>query len=143
MKDFYLHSDSPLAAQYCNQLEAALSEVNYPKSLQHQFITQIHESILSYLELHPNASINDLYSNFGLPQDAADAALLNMDSHKLRKDLKSSRLHKFLFAIIIAFFAFVLLGQLGMLAINRYVSQPYIIESPATVITGPLPTDTP
>ncbi len=37
----------------------------------------------------------------------------------------------------------VVIYRLGALAINRYVSQPYIIESPATVITGPLPTDTP
>lgn len=37
----------------------------------------------------------------------------------------------------------VVVYRLGALAINRYVSQPYIIESSATVITGPLPTDTP
>lgn len=143
MIDFTLHSENPLAAQYCNQLETALTEVNYPKPLRKQFIEQIRDSILSYIESHPDATLNDLYSNFGLPQDAADSALLNTEPHKLKGELKSSRLHKFLFAVIIAFFAFMLLGQLGMLAINRYVSQPYIIESPATVITGPLPTDTP
>ena len=46
-------------------------------------------------------------------------------------------------AVVIAILVMVVVYRLGALAINRYVSQPYIIESPATVITGPLPTDTP
>lgn len=143
MKITTLQQENSLITQYCNQLEVALTEIDYPKSLQRQFIEQIHDSLLSYLELHPHATINDLYSCFGSPQDAADSALLNTDPRKLKKQLKSSQLHKFLFAIIVAFFVFVLLFQLGSLAVNRYVSQPYIIESSAAVITGPLPTDTP
>lgn len=143
MKDSTLHHENSLIMEYCSQLESALTEVNYPKPLQQQFIEQIHDSISNYLDFHPNATISDLYLNFGSPQDAADSALLNTDPHKLKKELKNSQLHKFLFAVIAVFFLFVLLSQLGMLAINRYISQPYIIESPATVIVGPLPTDTP
>ena len=53
------------------------------------------------------------------------------------------QLFHFLFAVVIAILVMVVVYRLGALAINRYVSQPYIIESPAAVITGPLPTDTP
>lgn len=62
---------------------------------------------------------------------------------KSKKQLKTSQLFHFLFAVVIAILVMVVVYQLGALAINRYVSQPYMIESPATVITSPLPTDTP
>ena len=65
------------------------------------------------------------------------------DSDQIKKQLKTSQLFHFLFAVVIAILVMVVVYRLGALAINRYVSQPYIIESPATVITGPLPTDTP
>ena len=69
--------------------------------------------------------------------------LPNTDSAQIKKQLKTSQLFHFLFAVVIAILVMVVVYRLGALAINRYVSQPYIIESPATVITGPLPTDTP
>ena len=62
---------------------------------------------------------------------------------QLSGSLKTSQLFHFLFAVVIAILVMVVVYRLGALAINRYVSQPYIIESPATVITGPLPTDPP
>ena len=127
---------NPLAACYCSQLEKALSEVNYAKPLKRQFLSQMQDSLYSYLETHPDARLEDLYAAFGTPQEAADSALLN-------KQLKTSQLFHFLFAVVIAILVMVVVYRLGALAINRYVSQPYIIESPAAVITGPLPTDTP
>ena len=126
---------NPLAACYCSQLDKALSEVNYAKPLKRQFLSQMQDSLCNYLE--------DLYAAFGTPQEAADSALLNMDSDQIKKQLKTSQLFHFLFAVVIAILVMVVVYRLGALAINRYVSQPYIIESPATVITGPLPTDTP
>lgn len=68
---------------------------------------------------------------------------INTDSAQIKKQLKTSQLFHFLFAVVIAILVMVVVYRLGALAINRYVSQPYIIESPAAVITGPLPTDTP
>ena len=130
---------NPLAACYCSQLEKALSEVNYAKPLKRQFLSQMQDSLCSYLETH----LEDLYAAFGTPQEAADSALLNTDSAQIKKQLKTSQLFHFLFAVVIAILVMVVVYRLGALAINRYVSQPYIIESPATVITGPLPTDTP
>lgn len=134
---------NPLAACYCSQLEKALSEVNYAKPLKRQFLSQMQDSLCNYLETHPDARLEDLYAAFGTPQEAADSALLNTDSAQIKKQLKTSRLFHFLFAVVIAILVMVVVYRLGALAINRYVSQPYIIESPATVITGPLPTDTP
>ena len=110
---------NPLAACYCSQLEKALSEVNYAKPLKRQFLSQMQDSLYSYL------------------------VLLNTDSAQIKKQLKTSQLFHFLFAVVIAILVMVVVYRLGALAINRYVSQPYIIESPAAVITGPLPTDTP
>ena len=130
---------NPLAACYCSQLEKALSEVNYAKPLKRQFLSQMQDSLCNYLEAHPDACLEDLYAAFGTPQEAADSALLNTDSAQIKKQLKTSQL----FAVVIAILVMVVVYRLGALAINRYVSQPYIIESPATVITGPLPTDTP
>ena len=71
---------NPLAACYCSQLEKALSEVNYAKPLKRQFLSQMQDSLYSYLETHPDARLEDLYAAFGTPQEAADSALLNMDS---------------------------------------------------------------
>ena len=134
---------NPLAACYCSQLDKALSEVNYAKPLKRQFLSQMQDSLCNYLEAHPDARLEDLYAAFGTPQEAADSALLNTDSAQIKKQLKTSQLFHFLFAVVIAILVMVVVYRLGALAINRYVSQPYIIESPATVITGPLPTDTP
>lgn len=134
---------NPLIASYCSQLGKALSSVNYSKPLKRQFLQQMQDSLCSYLESRPDASLEDLYSTFGTPQEAADSALLNMDSDQIKKQLKTSHFFHFLFAIVVAILVLIVVYQLGALAINRYVSQPYIIESPATVITGPLPTDTP
>ena len=134
---------NPLAACYCSQLDKALSEVNYAKPLKRQFLSQMQDSLCNYLEAHPDARLEDLYAAFGTPQEAADSALLNTDSAQIKKQLKTSQLFHFLFAVVIAILVMVVIYRLGALAINRYVSQPYIIESPATVITGPLPTDTP
>ena len=134
---------NPLAACYCSQLEKALSEVNYAKPLKRQFLSQMQDSLYSYLETHPDARLEDLYAAFGTPQEAADSVLLNTDSAQIKKQLKTSQLFHFLFAVVIAILVMVVVYRLGALAINRYVSQPYIIESPAAVITGPLPTDTP
>ena len=131
------------AACYCSQLEKALSEVNYAKPLKRQFLSQMQDSLYSYLETHPDARLEDLYAAFGTPQEAADSVLLNTDSAQIKKQLKTSQLFHFLFAVVIAILVMVVVYRLGALAINRYVSQPYIIESPAAVITGPLPTDTP
>ena len=127
---------NPLAACYCSQLDKALSEVNYAKPLKRQFLSQMQDSLYSYLETHPDARLEDLYAAFGTPQEAADSA-------QIKKQLKTSQLFHFLFAVVIAILVMVVVYRLGALAINRYVSQPYITESPATVITGPLPTDTP
>ena len=134
---------NPLAACYCSQLDKALSEVNYAKPLKRQFLSQMQDSLCNYLEAHPDARLEDLYAAFGTPQEAADSALLNTDSDQIKKQLKTSQLFHFLFAVVIAILVMVVVYRLGALAINRYVSQPYIIESPATVITGPLflPTD--
>lgn len=134
---------NPLAACYCSQLDKALSEVNYAKPLKRQFLSQMQDSLCNYLEAHPDARLEDLYAAFGTPQEAADSALLNTDSAQIKKQLKTSQLFHFLFAVVIAILVMVVVYRLGALAINRYVSQPYIIESPAAVITGPLPTDTP
>ena len=41
---------NPLAACYCSQLEKALSEVNYAKPLKRQFLSQMQDSLYSYLE---------------------------------------------------------------------------------------------
>ena len=101
------------------------------------------DSLCNYLEAHPDACLEDLYAAFGTPQEAADSVLLNMDSDQIKKQLKAGQLFHFLFAVVIAILIMVVVYRLGALAINRYVSQPYIIESPAAVITGPLPTDTP
>ena len=134
---------NPLVTCYCSQLEKALSEVNYAKPLKRQFLSQMQDSLCSYLETCPDASLEDLYTAFGTPQEAADSALLNTDSDQIKKQLKAGQLFRFLFAVVIAILVMVVVYRLGALAINRYVSQPYIIENPATVITGPLPTDTP
>lgn len=128
---------NPLATCYCSQLDKALSEVNYAKPLKRQFLSQMQDSLYSYLETHPDARLEDLYAAFGTPQEAADSALLNTDSAQIKKQLKTSQLFHFLFAVVIAILVMVVVYRLGALAINRYVSQPYIIESPATVITGP------
>lgn len=143
MKISAQQNGNPLAACYCSQLEKALSEVNYAKPLKRQFLSQMQDSLYSYLETHPDACLEDLYAAVGTPQEAADSALLNTDSDQIKKQLKTSQLFHFLFAVVIAILVMVVVYRLGALAINRYVSQPYIIESPATVITGPLPTDTP
>ena len=47
---------NPLAACYCSQLEKALSEVNYAKPLKRQFLSQMQDSLYSYLETHPDAA---------------------------------------------------------------------------------------
>ena len=65
---------NPLAACYCSQLEKALSEVNYAKPLKRQFLSQMQDSLYSYLETHPDARLEDLYAAFGTPQEAADKA---------------------------------------------------------------------
>ena len=121
---------NPLAACYCSQLEKALSEVNYAKPLKRQFLSQMQDSLCNYLEAHPDARLEDLYAAFGTPQEAADSALLNTDSAQIKKQLKTSQLFHFLFAVVIAILVMVVVYRLGALAINRYVSQPYIIESP-------------
>lgn len=76
---------NPLAACYCSQLEKALSEVNYAKPLKRQFLSQMQDSLCSYLEAHPDARLEDLYAAFGTPQEAADSVLLNMDSDQIKK----------------------------------------------------------
>ena len=134
---------NPLAACYCSQLEQALSEATYAKPLKRQFLSKMRDSLSSYLEAHPDARLEDQNAALGTPQESADSVLLNMDSDQIKKQLKTSQLFHFLFAVVIAILVMVVVYRLGALAINRYVSQPYIIESPATVITGPLPTDTP
>lgn len=53
---------NPLAACYCSQLEKALSEVNYAKPLKRQFLSQMQDSLYSYLETHPDARLEDLYA---------------------------------------------------------------------------------
>ena len=83
---------NPLAACYCSQLEKALSEVNYAKPLKRQFLSQMQDSLCSYLEAHPDARLEDLYAAFGTPQEAADSALLNTDSAQIKKQLKTSQL---------------------------------------------------
>ena len=93
---------NPLAACYCSQLEKALSEVNYAKPLKRQFLSQMQDSLYSYLETHPDACLEDLYAAFGTPQEAADSALLNTDSDQIKKQLKTSQLFHFLFAVVIA-----------------------------------------
>ena len=86
---------NPLAACYCSQLEKALSEVNYAKPLKRQFLSQMQDSLYSYLEAHPDARLEDLYAAFGTPQEAADSALLNTDSAQIKKQLKTSQLFHF------------------------------------------------
>lgn len=56
---------NPLAACYCSQLDKALSEVNYAKPLKRQFLSQMQDSLYSYLETHPDARLEDLYAAFG------------------------------------------------------------------------------
>lgn len=77
---------NPLAACYCSQLDKALSEVNYAKPLKRQFLSQMQDSLYSYLETHPDARLEDLYAAFGTPQEAADSALLNTDSAQIKKN---------------------------------------------------------
>ena len=95
-------SGNPLAACYCSQLEKALSEVNYAKPLKRQFLSQMQDSLCNYLETHPDTRLEDLYAAFGTPQEAADSALLNMDSDQIKKQLKTSQLFHFLFVLILS-----------------------------------------
>ena len=112
---------NPLAACYCSQLDKALSEVNYAKPLKRQFLSQMQDSLYSYLETHPDARLEDLYAAFGTPQEAADSALLNTDSAQIKK---TSQLFHFLFAVVNAILVMVVVYRLGALDITRYVSQP-------------------
>ena len=130
---------NPLAACYCSQLEKALSEVNYAKPLKRQFLSQMQDSLYSYLETHPDARLEDLYAAFGTPQEAADSALLNTDSAQIKKQLKTSQLFHFLFAVVIAILVMDELDDNDKLTVARarkiqkFLSQPFFV---AEVFTG-------
>lgn len=130
-----------LRQEYLGQICREIADI---AEFQGPLIDSLGESVDEYLSDHPNASLSDLYQRYGEPHEIAKLSIQQVDSHKLLCKLRKQRIVKLVLLTVAALFIAFCVWQLGCLALNRYVSHPYVVVS-SGVNDGdlPLPTSMP
>lgn len=125
---------------YCRRLHRALHDL---PDLQRRLVPQSRDSILRYLEEHPDADDEALYTRFGLPEQAALEAIAALDPIDLQNRLQRYRRRRLVVSLIVAaafLYAVVSCVRLEITYIN---DDSYDLIGPAIVLDGPIPTNPP
>ena len=129
-----------LGLQYCRQVKHCLS---CPASVQKPILSQLEESVLSYLEEHPSADLQELFSHFGTPNDFAANVLENLDGKQLQTQLQHYRWRRIIAAIILGLALAYGVFYCARLTINHIFHPGYVIIGEAQEDEGPMPTSPP
>ena len=129
-----------LCRQYCRQVKHHLP---CPASVQKTILSQLEESVMSYLEEHPSADLQELFSHFGTPEDFAANVLENMDGKQLQAQMQRYRWRRILLASILALALGYGIFYCARLAIDYIFYPGYVIVGEAQVTEGPIPTSPP
>lgn len=113
-------------SRYYRQIKANLPCTGIMKR---QLLARIKDSIDTYLVDHPNATMDEIITQFGAPQEIATACLEEMDPKKISADLKIRK--KILFIFFGAVLAVILMiaGTLLLVLQSDYDSKTGYIES--------------
>lgn len=129
-----------LCRQYCRQVKHHLP---CPSSVQKTILSQLEESVMSYLEEHPSADLQELCSHFGTPKDFAANVLENMDGKQLQAQMQRYRWRRILLTSILALALGYIVLRCAQFTINWIFAPGYVIISEAQEIEGPIPTSSP
>ncbi len=129
-----------LCRQYCRQVKHCLS---CPASVQKPILSQLEESVLSYLEEHPSADLQELCSHFGAPEEFAANVLENLDGKQLQTQFQHYRWRRIILTAILALALGYGVFYCARLTINHIFYPGYVIIGEAQVDEGPIPTSPP
>lgn len=129
-----------LGLQYCRQVKHCLS---CPASIQKPILSQLEESVLSYLEEHPSADLQELFSHFGTPEDFAANVLENLDGKQLQTQLQRYRWRRILLTVILGLALAYGVFYCARLTIDYIFYPGYVVIGEAQEVEGPIPISPP
>ena len=130
-----------LRRQYCRELRRAMS---FAPDLGKRCAAQMEESLASYLDEHPEATMEELNRVFGTPAQAAQEMLGNLDAAQIQKQMAQYRWRRIAARVIVGLVLAFSLLQVGRFLVDRYVNPPIVLVTGSAVVDEePLPTDTP
>ena len=65
-----------------------------PKKMKNDMLLSLENSIMDYMEEHPEASAQEIETHFGKPQQIAVEYIASLDQNELRKEIQKSKLIK-------------------------------------------------
>lgn len=125
---------------YCRRLRRALHDL---PDLQRRLVPQTRDAIQDHLEQHPNATEEELYQLFGLPEQAAMTLIATLDPKELQERLNRYRRRRLVvWLVVAAALAYAIASCIRLEWVYAH-DDGYGVVGPAIVDVGPLPTDTP
>lgn len=127
MSNATIRSSKTLTQQYCRKLHRALAAL---PEMRDRTVSQMTESILTYLDEHPDADYAALVETFGTPEQAAENVMNNMDAAQVKKALGRHRRRQFLtVALVCVILAGVVwaAGSHIVYAVKGIIDPPYIV----------------
>lgn len=119
-----------LQMQYIVQLRRALKD---SPQLRRRLPLSVLDSIGEYLAAHPNATMQDLYSQFGTPQQVADEALQAAEPQERKTRQRRTRIILLCMAVALAvttIIAVYFIATGGVHVITTEVTYTYYSSSP-------------
>ena len=81
----------------CGEVAAKLfckntkSNLNCPRKIKKDLILRIESSVYDYIESRPDASYDDITTQFGSPRELADSYISSLDSDEISKAIKKAK----------------------------------------------------
>jgi hypothetical protein len=77
-----------LQKQYIREVR---KELLCPRKVQKKFLEELSGSLYTYLEEHPNATMEDIYARFGSSSELAESYLKTIDPEELKNQVRIAR----------------------------------------------------
>lgn len=134
------HHAEVLARQYCKQVRHHLA---CSASIHKPILEQLNESILSYLDEHPDSDLQGLYTHFGSPENFAADILEGLDGKQIQTQVSRYRWRRILVILILGLALLYCVFYCARLTINWIFQPGYVVIGPAVEDEGPIPTSPP